>query len=241
MNRLSDIHEDRQYARGPGLVGIGLYSLAEAARLLGGRSESIRRWMTGYKASTKGGRRRYDPIWSPDIHLDDGAAYLSFRDLMELRVALLFIGRGVGLHTLRLCHQRASAVLETDRPFSSARFRTDGRTIFLDLAEEANDDGLMDLRLGQWTFRKVIEPTFRDLDFDGDRPARWRPYDGRDSIVVDPERSFGQPIANASGVPTATLARAVNAEGSIRAAAAAFEVPVVDVRDAVAFEERLAA
>ena len=71
--------------------------------------------------------------------------------------------------------------------------------------------------------------------------ARWWPLPGADTIVIDPQRSFGQPIAADYGVPTATLARAVTVEGSVKAAARAYEVPARVVRDAGEFEDRLAA
>ena len=62
-------------------------------------------------------------------------------------------------------------------------------------------------------FAAVIERTFKDLDLDDDVVVRWRPYRGKDSIVLDPERAFGKPIAASSGVPVVALVGAVTAEG----------------------------
>jgi len=70
--------------------------------------------------------------------------------------------------------------------------------------------------------------------------ARWRPFRGKKSIVIDPSRAFGQPIASQFGVPTIALAEAVEAEGSVEDVARIFEVPVGVVRDAVTFEASLA-
>ncbi|MCJ2013522.1 DUF433 domain-containing protein [Methylobacterium sp. J-076] len=87
----------------------------------------------------------------------------------------------------------------------------------------------------------MLERTFRDLDLEGDVVTRWRPYQGRDTIVIDPRRSFGQPIAAETGVPTVALADAVAAEGSAERVARLYDVAVGVVRDAVRFEESLRA
>jgi uncharacterized protein (DUF433 family) len=53
------------------------------------------------------------------------------------------------------------------------------------------------------------------------------------------QRSFGAPIVSKSGIPTATLARAVEAEGSIREVTRWYPVTEREVRDANVFERRL--
>jgi uncharacterized protein (DUF433 family) len=84
--------------------------------------------------------------------------------------------------------------------------------------------------------KPIIERTFKDLDIEEDVVVHWRPFRGKDSIVIDPARAFGQPIAIDYGVPTAALAGAVEAECSIEGVAKLFEVPPMVVRDAVKFE-----
>ena len=101
--------------------------------------------------------------------------------------------------------------------------------------------GLIDLKRQQFVFQEVIAQTFKDLDLDDDAVSRWRPYRGKTTIVIDPKRAFGQPIASEAGVPTSTLADAVKAEGSERRVATLFNVDRAVVRDAVKFEETLAA
>ena len=100
---------------------------------------------------------------------------------------------------------------------------------------------LLDLKKKQYVFKQVVEQSFKDLDLDGDTVTRWRPYRGKDSIVVDPSRAFGQPVAFATGVPTVVLAEAVKAEGSISRVAAIYEVEKSVVKDAVKFERELMA
>jgi len=100
---------------------------------------------------------------------------------------------------------------------------------------------MVDLRKRQNVFRTIVEPSLKDLEFDAAAVARWYPLGiARKSVVIDPTRSFGRPIA-ASGVPTEVLSRAVTVEGSIAKVVRLYDVSTAEVRDAVSFEKRLAA
>lgn len=220
------------------LVGVGLYSLSDAAQLLQTSRRKLRRWMVGHERSDA---EPTPPLWVPGIPQIDGEIDLSFRDLMELRFVQAFMKQGISLQTIRLCLAYAQDCLQIDHPFSSGRFRTDGRTIFLQSLEKAEDAKLLDLKKQQFAFSKIVEQSFKDLDLEDDVVVRWRPYHGKASIIVDPARSFGQPIAAEAGIPTITLAEAVEAEGSIARVATLFEVSKAVVQDAVSFQQELKA
>lgn len=223
------------------LIGIGLYTMGDAARLLKAPSRTIRRWMTGYDYRRDGERHHVAPLWEPDLRHPEDGVELSFRDLIELRFIRAFTSIGLELRTIRAYMELARSHVESDRPFSSGRFRTDGKRIFHETIGDADEPTLIDLKSRQYVFHKIVEQTFRDLDLEDDLVVRWRPFKGKDSIVIDPQRSFGQPVANASGVPTIVLAEAVAAEGSVARAAALYEVDLAVVRDAVSFHKELAA
>lgn len=222
-------------------VGVGLYSLADAALLLKAPPRTLRRWMDGYDYREHDETRRVAPLWVPDIPKIDDHIELSFRDLIELRFVRAFLENGIGLRAVRNCLEYAKQCMHTDRPFSSGRFRTDGRTIFLESLATAEEPKLLDLKEKQYVFKQVVEQSFKDLDLQGDIVTGWRPYRGKGSIVVDPNRSFGQPVASATGVPTIALAEAARAEGSITRVAAIYEVEKSVVQDAVRFHEELTA
>lgn len=223
------------------LIGIGLYTAAEAARLLRVPRQRLHRWMGGYQYRADGEVRRAEPLWTPQIPRIDDALELSFRDLAELRFIVRFREAGLGLQTIRTALRAAQRLVDAERPFSTHRFATDGRKIFLEIADRTKEPQLIDLAKGQYAFKQMIEPSLKDLEFEDGVVARWWPLPGSRSIVIDPQRSFGQPIAADSGVPTAALAAAVEVEGTVKAAARVFEVDPNVVRDAVRFEARLAA
>src|ERR1700744_2560048 len=123
------------------------------------------------------------------------------------------------------------------RSRASDKFKTDGFSIFLEIVSAEGDTKLLNIFSKQYTLQKIIERSLKDVEFQGAAPARWWPATRSKRIVIDPARSLGQPIDEASGVPTAALAAAVKAEGSIEAAARMWQVKTTTVRRALEFEE----
>ena len=222
------------------LIGLGLYSSIEAAALTRVPSRKIIRWLRGHKI----GEKSYLPLWTSALeNIDRDSLYLSFLDLIQLRVANAFIDAGLSPQKVRRAIQYGTQIVSSDYPFANARFRTDGKTVILHiLNEEDGDERLIDLfKGGQYLMQKVIEPSLKGLDFEDDIAARWWPLGRARGIVIDPKRQFGQPIDDATGVPTKVLAEAAEVEGSPQKAAKLYMVPLTSVNRSVAFELQLAA
>jgi len=183
-----------------------------------------------------------EPLWTPDYLNDNDQIELSFRDLIELRFVKAFRDLGLALPTIRECFKRAVEEVQDERPFSTRRFRTDGKSIFLDITNNLPAGELVDLRWRQRVFRTIVEPSLKDLEFDASVVTRWFPLGmNRKSVVLDPARGFGRPIVTRTGVPTEVIVQAVKTEGSAVRASALYEVTLTEIRDAERFEERLAA
>lgn len=227
-------------------IGIGYYTAPEAARLLKTTSRTISRWLRGYSyGDADGAVVHAPPLWRPQLPPLGESLEIGFHDLIELRFVLAFLKQDVRLNVIRRCLEKAREIIGEERPFSTRRFRTDGKNIFLESLHETHGTegsaSVVDLKTGQMVFKLVVEPTFRDLDLADGSVVQWRPFHGKPSIVIDPGRSFGKPLAAEYGVPTSALARAAKAENSVRRVASLFEVPVAVVNDAVAFEQSLLA
>jgi len=215
--------------------GIGVYSAPEAARMIGMRPGTLRRWLQGYVH----GDKAEDRLWTPQYAHDDDGLLLGFRDLIEARVVNALRAKGFGLPTIRICIERARELVRDERPFSTRQFKTDGKTIFLEIARGLDDPDLVDLKRRQGVFRRVVEPSLDDLDFGDAGAERWWLLHGRKSIVADPDIAFGAPTIAGSGITTARVAQAVKAEGSIERTALIYELKLRQVRDALAYEEQL--
>lgn len=224
---------------------IGAYTPTEAGALLGVAPVTLRRWLFGYHYDHHGPKTEQQPLWRPQYGPDQDEPLLGFRDLIEARIVRGLRNRHIGLPTIRACLDFARALVDDDHPFSTRRFKSDGRRIFLEQIDERGGASLLDLKMRQMVFREVVEPSFVDLDYDTDSAARWWLLPGKRTIVLDPSRSFGRPIVAETGVSTARIAQAVEAEGSIERVARLFELEPASVRDALMFEhqgmEKLAA
>jgi uncharacterized protein (DUF433 family) len=220
-------------------LGIGYYGVTEASELIRIPALRIRRWLAGYHFVSRDQTHFSEPLWTPQLPRANGHLELGFRDLMELRFIDAFVRADLSLQAIRKCLAVAREAVGDERPFSTARFRTDGRTIFLQALSELEEPKLLDLTAKQYVFNRIVEPTFKDIELLHGVPARWWPFAGRKTIVVDPTRSFGQPLVSPCGIPTAVLAEAAIIEGSPAKAARAYEVPAALVRDAVRFEREL--
>jgi uncharacterized protein (DUF433 family) len=218
------------------LVGIGLYTPAEAGRLIQVSPSKITRWLRGH--SIKG--KFYEPLWRAQADLGEEGLFLGFRDLMEVRVASAFISRGLSPIKVREAIFLARDMVEIDRPLSTNWFRTDGRTVMLELVAPDGEPRMIDLFRKQHVFKGIVEQSLKGVDFDQDgTPARWWPAGKAAGIVLDPERSFGKPIEAETSVPADALASAAEAEGSPEAAARVWDVPARAVRRAVAFKSEM--
>ena len=208
-------------------VGVGLYSVPEAARLAGIPTQKFRRWLDPLKGLVPNTPFRKEQT-------------LTFLELMELHFIKMFRDHGVSLQTIRRAAKVAAQTFATSHPFAVHRFDTDGRTIFATLADSEKDQILVeDLRHGQYVFDTIIRPFFKKLEYDQDDPVRFWPLSTTGRVVLDPERRFGKPIDAPTGVPTSTLFRAIEAGEEVPCVAAWFDVPIEAVFAAVEFERSL--
>lgn len=231
-------------------TGTGIYTLPEASRLIGVAPQKLNRWLFGYhypKKSGEEGERAFSaPLWTPQVDSDAfSTAVIGFRDLLEARFVSAFVAHGVPLVVIRRCMAHARDLYHADFPFTSGKFRTDGKTIFAEAVERSiKEDALLDLKTKQFAFKEIINRSLYDgIEYTGNLAAKWYPQGKRSPIVLNPSRQFGAPIVESTGTPTKVLYDSYIAEGqslgAIQRTARSYEVPVKAVESAIGFEESL--
>ena len=224
-----------------GLVGVGIYTIPEAARLAQVPISSIRRWLYGYRYAYKGRTIEQPAIVSTNERLRS-LRVVTFRDLIEVQFVHAFLDEGVSWKTIRIAASNAREITGNDHPFASRQFVTDGRTIFAEIVQRTGSKELLDLRNNQMAFRRVLLPTLRaKVEIGTEGVERLWPLGKRRPVVIDPKRQFGQPISRDEGVPTAVLSGAYQSMGSVDAVSRWYDVTRAAVRAAVDLEQRLAA
>jgi hypothetical protein len=203
---------DKDHPRDFQWIGFGVYTIAEAARLTGISVGRIRRWVKGYSFRSHGEKRVSPPVVLGHFAAaQDTQIAISFADLIEVRCVHAFLEAGVHWKTLRAAHARAVDILGLEHPFATQKFFTDGHTILTRIDEQS----ILDIVGNQLGFKRILERYLKGaLEFVDQVPIRWWPMGRRRAVVIDATRSFGQPIIDTEGVPTAVLYRAYQAERS---------------------------
>jgi uncharacterized protein (DUF433 family) len=241
--RMSTVKEpDTGLADAGRLLGVGMYSVPEAARLTGVPADSIRRWLWGYRFRSRDGSPSHSrPLWKPQIPVIDSVKTLGFRDLVEIQFVDHFKKSGLSLQSIRGIIGHATDLVEQSYPLSSVKFKTDGRRVLAEVLGEAEQRLIFDLRTGQYLFSFYWDKLYDALEYSAfEELLRWWPLGKDRRVLVDPKRNFGQPITP-EGVPTHVLASAASAEGSAESVAHWYKVDIDSVRDAVEFERHLQA
>jgi len=219
--------------------------MAEACRLTGVSVQNLRRWARGYNYLYRGRERHSPPIIGTGLDQRGPEPILEFRDIVEARFLSAFRRFGVSWSVIRRVAARVHDVLKQTHPFATKLFRTDGRTILLELvSRDETDHRLVDLLHDQYEWERVVKAYLVEerVEFSAaEEPIRWWPLGDDRHVVVDPARAFGAPIVPHEGVQTYLLAKAVGVEGDVDFVAHWYVVKPEAVRDAVAFENGLRA
>jgi uncharacterized protein (DUF433 family)/DNA-binding transcriptional MerR regulator len=223
-------------------LGVGLYTIPEAAVLLRVTPRRLRGWASGYTFRRAGESLRSEPIFRRDLQGLTEEEILTFADLIELRLIGMFRREGVRLSYIRDVAEWASKHFQMAHPFAIRQFHTDGRRIFVE--QEAKPRGpriLAEARSSQLVMDGPARLYFRQLEYEDDWVSRFWPLGKEGGVVLDPKRCFGKPIIARAGVPTLTLYQTVLAERSIERTAKWYDVRPSEVRAAVRYEKSLAA
>jgi uncharacterized protein (DUF433 family) len=227
-------------------VGVGLYTLPEAARLIRAPIRKLTRWAEGYTFMTEGKGKFSEPLFTRDHPELATQRILTFADLMELQLVSMFRKLGVSMPTIRAAAQWAAHEFGTNHPFAVKRFHTDGKRLFAEreyipAGEDSPVRFYQELPRYQLVLDTIAEPFFKMLDYQGEEVRHFWPLGRERGVVLDPDRSFGKPIDSTSGVPTFVLYQMAAAGESLEGIAQWYNVKPDAVKAAIEYELSLAA
>ncbi|MGH2555335.1 MAG: DUF433 domain-containing protein [Actinomycetota bacterium] len=236
-------------AKDPSRFTVPLYTLSEAARALDVPPATFATWAKGYVRRPPGRRPvKGAPIVTaltngsggptvPFVGLAEGMVLAAVRrvgvPMQRVRPALDVLARDIGLK-----HALASKALYTDGAELLFDYARQGRG---EPAEAARE--LVVVRSGQRVFTEVIERYLQLIEYGTDGYARLirLPAYERAEVVVDPMRSFGQPIFKRGGTRVADVLALFWAGDPIETLAAEFGVPATEIEDVLRAASRRAA
>jgi uncharacterized protein (DUF433 family) len=221
-------------------LNTGIYTVNEAWRLTGVSKERIRRWLRGYYSNLRD--RNYPPLWKSQLPSLENKVALGFLDLIEVKFVDAFLNEGVSWAVIHKVREKAQKLYpETDHPFCTQKFFTDGHQILREVHQETGEVCLEEIATNQRVFAQITKPFLKQLEFkDGAILERWWPLGTERLVVVDPRKNFGQPTISVDGIPTQILARSYRANGSFEEVAKWYEINPLSVQEAVEYEQSLA-
>jgi uncharacterized protein (DUF433 family) len=222
-------------------LGVGLYPIPEAARLLGLPSSTVHRWVEGYSFPlAKWSKSHKPPIFMPALPRSHNQLTLTFLDLLQLRVVQGFRRANVPLQRIRVAAQTAAELFGTSHPLALERFRTDGRGIFADLLAQAAPHGIVHLgEAAQAVFPEMVEQSLREISYTTEThlASRWYVAGPGGGIVVDPQIAFGAPVIDGVNVPTHVVWDQAQSEPEPEKLAAWFRLELKQVQDCLRYEQ----
>jgi len=215
-----------------------VYGMSQAARLLGLRTDGLRRWIDGYERRGK--------VYAPVIReRRTGVDTVTWGEFIEAGYLREYRAKQVSLQYLRPVIGFLRERLEVQYPLATLRPYTTGRQLALEAQDFVGlDPDLSIVIIGRDGSLQLADPAAAFLDkveFPDESGVAERLFPlGRDKpIVLDPERSFGEPTLP-SGVRTEVLAELVDAGEAPEHLAEIYSLPVADIREAVNFERQYA-
>jgi uncharacterized protein (DUF433 family) len=210
------------------IIGHGVYSVSEAARYARLKISSVERWVFGY--------RDYPRIVNPDFPKMNGDRAISFLGLVELCLMSRFKSHGLGAAKFREAADRLTEERGVLHPFAFQYLRTDGQDFFIESADDYLQ--LTGKQRDNMVWREIVEPFFREVDFEETYARRWYPPECGKQVVLDPMVKFGDPVIAGTRIPTANIVEQVAAGDSPALIASAYDLSIRQVNAARRFEER---
>ena len=139
----------------PDLWMSGIFTVQDAADLVGVRARLARTWVAGQKG-------RQAPVIESQLGLVDGQIAISFTNLMELRFISAFHKAGFRLPYIRRILDEAKSFLQHPHPTTTeVFFRTDGAKIFGTVERKKTVDVLYDLESKNYAMFPIIRESLK--------------------------------------------------------------------------------
>lgn len=235
----------------PNRFTLPLYTVAEAARIVGVPTSTLTSWAQGYVRRFPD---RPDVAGSPIItRLQPGGHHrptIPFIGLAEALVLAAVRRSGVPMQRIRPALRQLQTDIGIEHALASRKLYTDGAELLYDYGEHhTNSDdarlvhNLVVVRNGQRVFVELIEAYLNRIEYatDGYAALIHLPAYQHAQVVADPTRAFGSPIFERGGVKVDDVLERFWAGDPLDELSAEFGVPADQLEDVLRVASRRAA
>lgn len=228
-----------------------LYTVAEAARIVGVPASTLHTWAKGYTRRPPGRRPvSGGPVISFVPSSRNREPTIPFVGLAEALVLAAIRKSGVPMQRIRPALTQLEKEIGLEYALASHKLYTDGAELLYDYGEgaEGDDDAslacdLVVVRDGQRVFVDVIREYLQRIEYgeDGYPSLIHVPTYLHADVIVDPRRAFGLPIFGRGGARVQDVLERFWADESIEELSEEFGVPVDELEDVLRVASRRAA
>lgn len=214
--------------------------MSQAARLLGLRTDALRRWIDGYE--------RAGTVYTPVIREErTGSDIVTWGEFVEAGYLREYRAKRVTLQYLRPVIGILRKELGVRYPLATLKPYTSGRSLALEVQKQVGLDPSLNIvvlsRDGSLQLTDAAEAFLEKVDFaqSGSRDAqRLYPLGRAVPVVLDPDHGFGEPTLT-GGARTESVAELIAAGEPRDRVAAVYGISVTEVDAAVQYENDAAA
>jgi len=218
------------------ILGRGVYSVAEAARLTRLRTQRVREWFRGRHSES----RIFRPVFESDYPVFHKEYAISFLDLIELNIGGKLRDAGISLQYLRRVYKHLEEEFG-DHPFCTRQIFVGGKKVFTRGLTDEESGSVIEAITKQLYFDTIILPFLKQIVYDDvtSQAVRWNIAK---LVVIDPRVRLGKPVVDGLGIATSVLSNSYYANGEDATLVAKwFGIRDEHVIAAVEFEDGLAA
>lgn len=211
-------------------LGYGIYTIPDAAFILGLPASKVRRWMNEFWDQRIG--KEIDERYSWGEGRDKAT---NFYTLIEFYVFYQLREMNISTKKILSVHKEMREMLDTPYPFASAKVLTDGKSILFKMEDETivHAD-----RSRQIALKEIIESFCKKIEFSSsDMADRFYPIGKDKHIIVDPHHQFGQPIIEDTSILAETVYDFYKAGETVQFLIKLYNLSEVEVMDAIALFE----
>lgn len=222
---------DRRRVVNTELLEREVYSVVEAARLLGLKTVTARRWLDGF---TQRG-----VFYRPVVRVEPtGSDIVTWGEFVELGYLREYRHKKVSLQKLRPAIDRLRAEFDVPYPLAHLRpFVDENHELLLEIQKATDLERQLFMvinRGGQLVLTDPVQAYLQKVEFIADGAARFRPAGPDSPVLIDPNLSFG--IPQIQGIRTERIVELFRAKEPVEVIAKGYDLSVIEVEEAIRFE-----
>ena len=201
-----------EYASADGWRTQPMYSFAEAGKLAGVSTNTVRNWLLGYSqeewVSSGEGRVRQERAVALLFNtMPADSTMVSFLQLVEIVVAARFrLAERKSFQVVKRAYENAQEVFNLPFPFAHLQLKAIGGHIVHELREGSRASYQALDVLEQWSLPGIVDEVLSEqIKYEDELAARWYPRGYDVPIVLDPRITSGAPTIEGCRVTVLTI------------------------------------